>query len=268
MNNAVMEMITAYEPFGMIAAVAARMTPYILVISAFTFLYVLIPNTKVRYFPAFVGGVVAGILWESAGYVFAYFVASATKYQAVYATFGTALFFMIWLYLSWLILLVGASIAYYVQHPNIVIARARKWRFSYATFEGAVLAALVRIVRRHYANELPLTSESLSHLQQVPPEMTDQVLSVLETSQIVKRTADTPSRYLLCVPPEETQVASVVKKLREFQKIGSRRVELAADPAMELLRAKIDQGVQQALGDLSLKSLAEIAPACEPETQP
>jgi membrane protein len=263
MNNTVMQMITAREPFGLMAGAAARMTPYILVISAFTFLYVLIPNTKVRYFPAFVGGIVAGILWESAGYVFAYFVASATKYQAVYATFGTALFFMIWLYVSWLILLVGASIAYYVQHRATVIARARKWRFSYATFESTALAALVRIVKRHYTNEEPLTSESLSTLQKVPPEMTDKVLTVLETTQIVKRTGDKPPRYLLCVPPEETRVASIVKKFRDFQRIGSRRVELASDPAMELLRAKIDEGVHQALGDLSLKSLAETAPASE-----
>jgi len=93
LNNALMRTVTDYEPFGTIAVEFARLTPYLLVISAFTFLYLLIPNTRVKFFSALVGGIVAGMLWETAGYIFAYFVASASKYQAVYATFGTAMFF-------------------------------------------------------------------------------------------------------------------------------------------------------------------------------
>jgi membrane protein len=260
LNNSVMQAVTNYEPFGTVAAESARLTPYFLVISAFTFLYILIPNTRVKFLTALVGGVVAGLLWESAGYIFAYFVASATKYQAVYATFGTAMFFMIWLYVSWLILLVGASISYYVQNPNIVIARARKWRFSYATFEGVALTVLVRIVNGYYAKEASLTTDSLSAAQQVPPEMIDKVIAVLENAKVISRNAATPAAYMLRVPPEETSVASVVQALRQYQIVGSRRVELASDPVMESLLTKIDLGIAQALGDTSLKALAQNGP--------
>ena len=263
MNNSLMQTITACEPFGTIAVESARLTPYVLVISAFTFLYVLIPNTHVRFYPALMGGIVAGLLWESTGYIFAYFVASATNYEAVYATFGTTIFFMIWLYVSWLILLVGASIGYYIQHPNVVIARARKWRFSYATFEGEALAILVRIVNAHYAHDAPLTSTNLSNAQLVPPEMIDKVLTVLENSHVLKRTADRPPAFVLSVPPEETLVADVVLALRRYQVLDSRQIELAADPIMETLIVKIEKGVEDALDGVTLKILANTSPAVQ-----
>lgn len=256
MNNALMQSLTVYEPFGTIARELAHLAPYLLVIAAFTFLYVLIPNTRVRILAALVGGVVAGLLWETVGFVFAYFVATATKYQAVYATFGTAMLFMIWLYVSWLILLVGASVAYFAQQPRIVIARARKWRFSYESFEAAALATLVRMVRGHYAREPALTLEQLSRIQQIPPEMIAKVMTALETERLVSRTADQPSAYLLSVPPEETAVAGVVHALRQHQSEGSRRVELAEPYDLEGIANSIREGIEHALGDLTLKDLA------------
>ncbi len=261
MNNALMQSLTAHEPFGTIAAELAHFAPYLLVIGAFTFLYVLIPNTPVRLLPALAGGVVAGLLWETASFVFAFFVATATKYQAVYATFGTAMFFMIWMYVSWLILLVGASIAYFVQQPHIVIARARNWRFSYESFEAAALAAVVRMVRDYYAHNPPLTMEALSQAQRVPPEMIEKVLMALETERLISRTADKPPGFVLAVPPEETHVASVVSALRRHQRDGTRRVELSDMPVVEGLLDTIDRGIEDALGDMTLKALVQTAPA-------
>ncbi len=256
MNNALMQTLTSYEPFGTIARELAHFASYFLVIAAFTFLYVLIPNTKVRLLPAFVGGVVAGLLWETAGLVFAYFVAGAAGYQAVYATFGTAMFFMIWLYVSWLILLVGASTAYFVQQPRIVIARARNWRFSYESFEAIAIATLMRVVRDHYAGEAPLTMEALSRSEQIPPEMLGKVLATLETERIIERTAEQPPGFMLAVPPEETSVARILHLLRRHQVRGSRQVKLPEEPALAPLMSTIEQGIDSALGPLTLKTLA------------
>lgn len=261
MNHSFMQSLTSYEPFGTVARQAAHLTPYLLVFAAFTFLYVLIPNTKVRLLPALVGGVVAGLLWQTAGFVFAYFVATAANYQAVYATFGTAMFFMIWLYVSWLILLVGASTAYYVQQPRIVIARARNWRFSYESFEGAALAILVHMVDGLYARRAPVTLEALSTAQHVPPEMIEKVLTALETEGVIKRTAGKPAGFVLAVPPEETKIAAVVQALRQHQSEGSRRVVLPESPVMGVVMASIEDGIDTALGDMTLKTLARGMPS-------
>lgn len=97
------------EAIGWLALQAGRVLPYVLVIGAFTFVYTFMPNTRVRLRPALAGGVVGGILWQSAGWAFALFAASSTRYAAIYSSFAILILFMLWLYLSWLILPFGAA---------------------------------------------------------------------------------------------------------------------------------------------------------------
>ena len=108
----------------------SRLVPYLLIIAAFTFVYLFMPNTRVRLWPALVGGIVGGIAWQSAGWVFAVFIAGSGNYAAIYASFAILILFMIWLYLSWLVLLFGASVAFYVQHPEYLYMRGGEPRLS------------------------------------------------------------------------------------------------------------------------------------------
>ena len=84
----------------------SKLVPYLLVSSFFTFVYMFIPNTQVRFKPALIGGLVSGIAWQSAGWIFATFVASSNNYAAVYSGLAILILFMIWLYLCWLILVI------------------------------------------------------------------------------------------------------------------------------------------------------------------
>ncbi len=117
------------------------------------------------------------------------------------------------------------------------------------------------MVNGYYAKGASLTTDSLGAAQRVPPEMIDKVIAVLEAAKVIGRNAESPAAYMLRVPPEETRVASVVQALREYQIAGSRRVELAEDPLMESVLAKVHLGIAQALGDMSLKELAQNSPA-------
>jgi len=257
MNHSIMQALAQQEPFGMLIRESARLIPYLLVIIAFTFIYILVPNTKVRFVPALAGGIVAGLLWESAGFMFAYFVSSATKYQAIYATFGTAMLFMIWLYVSWLILLVGATVAFYVQQPRTIIARERHWKFSYQTFEELALLVLVYIVRRHYSRDPSYSSEALSDVLSVSQEMVEEVLEALEVCSMVKQTADHPSVYFVAVPPEDTSVANVIAALRLYRPVGSRPIEPPEERATRAIPERITSAIREALGGYSLKDLAQ-----------
>ncbi len=256
MNNELMQWLSSREPFGMMLQELARLMPWLLIIAAFTFLYVLIPNTRVRLLPALAGGIVGGLLWEAAGYAFARFVASAGNYQAVYATFGTAILFMIWLYVSWLILLVGASVAYYVQHPGAVIARARRWRFSHDSFEALALGMLATITRRHYAREPGLSADALASHFGIAGEMMDDALAALRACAIIEETAEEPATFVLAVPPEETPVADIITTLREYHPAGSRPVRPPADAPVESVQARIRQARDDALQGLTLRDLA------------
>ncbi|HEX4872229.1 MAG TPA: YhjD/YihY/BrkB family envelope integrity protein [Nevskiaceae bacterium] len=117
LNSAVMLTIASFEPLGFLIFLLTRLIPYALIIGLFTFLYAYMPNARVSLRAAGWGGLCAGLLWQSSSLLFASFVAGATNYNAIYSGFAILIFLLIWLYLGWLILLIGCQIAFYVQHP-------------------------------------------------------------------------------------------------------------------------------------------------------
>ena len=106
-----------------------------------------VPNTRVRLVPALIGGVFAGILWAGGGSLFTSFVVSMSRYEAIYAGFAIVIVAMIWLYLSWLILLLGAQLAFYVQHPEYLPLGQRAPSASNATRERLALSAMLLVGR-------------------------------------------------------------------------------------------------------------------------
>jgi membrane protein len=128
--HSVVQALSAIEPFGSAMVVVGQVLPYVLVIAVFTFLYKFLPNSAVRFGAALTGGIAAGIMWAFVGSVFASVVALSASQQAIYSTFAVAISALIWLYLSWLILLVGAQIAFYAQNPLYLRLGQRAYRIS------------------------------------------------------------------------------------------------------------------------------------------
>lgn len=117
-NSDWVQQIIAIEPFGWLFGLLTSLMPYLVIIGLFTFLYTFIPNTKVRLRHAALGGLVAGIIWQSTIFGFTLFVSASTRYTAIYSGFAVGIMLLIWLYLAWIILLVGAAVAFYSQHAQ------------------------------------------------------------------------------------------------------------------------------------------------------
>src|SRR5579859_3564138 len=94
------------------------LVPYVIVALVFTFMYAFIPNTRVELRAAVIGGVTGGIIWALVGQVFTEVLVYSSQMMAVYTGFTIVLTTLIWVYLSWLILLIGAELAFYVQSPQ------------------------------------------------------------------------------------------------------------------------------------------------------
>ena len=122
-NHALVLDIIAIKPFGFFVVLLTRVTPFILLWATFTFIYKFLPNTYVRLASALVGGVVAAVLWLLGGTAFAALVAGSASYPAIYSSFAILIIFFIWLYIAWLIVLVGAEVAHLHQYPTISCSR-------------------------------------------------------------------------------------------------------------------------------------------------
>jgi membrane protein len=254
--------LLAVEPFGRLAYVAGQLMPYVLVIAAFTFIYVFVPNTRVRVWPALTGGIVGGLLWQTGGWAFAAFVAASTRYSAIYSGFAILVLFMIWLYLSWLILLFGAAVAFYRQHPEYVLPQSGEPRLSNRMRERLALVVMSLIAQRHREGSPAWTLPQLTQRLGVPSHAMRAVLAALRQSDILVQTGDDPPAY---VPARDLTCLPVRSLLEAVRSAGEDRylnpASLPVPAAVEQTLQRIEQGVAALLDDLSVAELAGPAEA-------
>lgn len=148
-NSHVVDFLNGLPYMNNLLRVSGKLLPFVLVIAAFTFVYMLVPNTRVQFRSAFYGAVVAGVLWQALGIVFTSFVGGSSSYTAIYSGLAILLVFMIWLYLSWIILLIGSGISFYHQHPEYLKWEKLDLHLSTRMRDQLALQAMVNIARAH-----------------------------------------------------------------------------------------------------------------------
>ncbi|WP_323751797.1 YihY/virulence factor BrkB family protein [Marinobacter sp.] len=174
LSSDVAQTLMAIEPFGSLIVIATRFTPFFLVVAAFTFVYIFIPNTRVKFRYAFIAGLLAGISWQAGGMLFASFVAGSAKYAAIYSGFAVGIILLIWIYLNWMILLLGASLAFYMQNPGSV-AKKRNVQMAPELQERVALVLMWMVAKPFSQGEPAPQQEALEHELRVPGEVTRRI---------------------------------------------------------------------------------------------
>jgi membrane protein len=260
-SHRVVQALADLEPLGSIVAGIGRLVPYLLVIGAFLFVYMFMPNTKVRLRPALAGAVVAGILWQSVGWGFASFVAGSTKYAAIYAGFAIVILAMIWLYLNWLIVLVGASIAFYWQHPENLATHVRDPQLSNRAKERIALQALAAIGARFQRNEPAWTLDGLAQYLHVPLASLGRITDVLVRGGFLAETADDPSCYL---PARAFDAVPLKEVLDAIRTAGDETMPGVAstvgEPQVEATLTELDAAIGTSLRARTLRDLVRESP--------
>jgi len=249
--------ILRIEPVGVAVLWMTALMPFVLICLGFTFLYKFVPHTQVKVASALVGGVTGGILWKIVGMLFASFVAGAARYSAIYSSFAILILFLLWLYVGWLIVLVGAQVAYYHQHPTAYLTRLR-WKQHTAAFqEHLALTMLVHVTRQYMAGAPPYQTPELAAKLGVPLSALEALVENFVNHSLLYRTAE-PKGMTLGRPPEHVTVLEVLQ-LVAHQEPADEPQE-GHDPIGALLRQR-DQAVRKALAGVTLARLAAEEPA-------
>ena len=251
--------LSEIAPLGLAIELGSGLVPYLLVVFAFTFVYLFMPNTRVSFKAAFAGAAIAGLMWHVAGWVFASFVVDSSSYAAVYSAFATLILFMIWLYLSWLILLLGADIAYYVQHPERVTLARESARPSPASRAQLALTFALRVGEEHLRARPGPTVHALAAEGFVPPETALPILAALERAAIVVRTAARPERYVPARALEAIPVKSVLDAIALSDDDGREDAfSVTPEARVAALLEDLDQAADAALAGRTLRDLAQM----------
>jgi membrane protein len=154
--------LTEIPVLGFAVHVLTTLLPYALIVGMFTFLYGFVPQAQVRPRAALIGGLCGGLLWQTASFIFAGFVAGAGNYNAIYSGFAIVLFVLIWLHLGWLILLCGCQLACFVQHPSRMNPYLALIPLAGRAREQLGLALLAAVTRRFARAEAPADTSGLA----------------------------------------------------------------------------------------------------------
>ncbi len=260
-SHGLVQTLIHMEPIGRILVLAGKLIPYLLVIATFTFIYIFIPNTRVRLVPALVGGTVAGVLWQTSGWLFATFVATSPNYAAIYSGFAILVLLLIWLYLSWLILLLGSQVAFYVQYPHYLTREPVRLDLSARLQERLALQLMYMIAEHHCNDREPWTLEALVQYLGLPMQPVHKVLRLMEEGGFLARTCDDKTAYL---PRRDIATIRVSELYDLARSAGENRLltleKLPGDACVESLLASVDRAAHGAMGDYTLKDLVNGKP--------
>lgn len=189
-DHEAMAWLTGREPLGTIIHGLGAAGPYLFVTGMFTFLYVFVPNTRVRLRPALAGGITAGALWAAGGAVFTQIVAASTRMVAIYAGFAIFLTALIWIYLSWLILLIGAQLSFYVQNPRYLRAGQAPVRLTSRLREQLALTIMLLVARNFLSGARAWRLRGLAERLEIPGSALADVIDSLEKAGLVTTTEE------------------------------------------------------------------------------
>ena len=263
-SNYIIEALYGLPYMSGLLHLLGKLLPYVLVIGAFTFIYLLVPNTRVQLPSALYGGVIAGALWETSGILFTSFIGGSTNYAAIYSGLAILLVFMIWLYVGWIILLIGASITFYHQNPQQLKWRQENNHISGRMRDQLALQAMVNIARAHdRQSELLPSLENLAACQQVPVEVLKRILDALQGDGLIQQSKQEPPHYMPGVSLQRIKLAEILRSARQAEDDGRSEL-LHSDAVVDQLLRELDQELESHLAE---QSLAELLQKIEDDTK-
>jgi membrane protein len=214
------EMITArFSLFGYVSTLifmSLRVLPYCVLWGLFAFLYILVPNTKVRFRSGLIAGIIAGSVFQAVQWGYIHFQVGVSKYNAIYGSFAALPLFLAWLQISWVIVLLGAEIAFAHQNVDTYEFEPDSQRIS-TSFRRLLGLMVVHLLTRRFADgEKPHTAQEISHALEIPIRLLRKILADLVDGGIaseIKGDDDADPAYQPAFTIDDLTVARVLNAL-------------------------------------------------------
>ena len=233
------------------------LSPYVMVTTFFTGMYMFIPNTRVQWRPALIGAVSGGVLWAAVGKMFTAFVVYSTRLTIVYAGFAFIVAALLWTYLGWLILLAGAQLSFYLQNPTYLRLGLQELRLSCVELEQLALKMMYFVGRAHLIGGKRWTVNQLSLELGLPGVAVARMAAALEQAGLV---IVTQQDEVVCAKDIGRITVYDILEIARNQRSGYFAPREAPIPPVDRLTACLDEHRRNYCADLPLRELVEETP--------
>ena len=250
-----MATVVAWLPFGL-GKLLLSTTSVAAACVAFTLIYLIVPAAKVRPKPALLGGLVAGLLWSGSKYLFISLTAGSLKYSAVYGALGVLPLLMLWMYISWIIVLFGATYAFAIQTVATESLTLTNIPINQAFRERLTARLLVAVAEDFRQGRPPPNAEALADRLGTMTGVASQLMRVLREHDLVAETGPVEDP---CFMPardiKELTLEHIAEVLRDRE---GKRLTLDEDPALERIGKIFDEAEAASRAVLSKTDLRSL----------
>ena len=235
-----------------------KLLPYVFVWILFTFVYVFMPNTKVRITSGIVGGIVAGTVFQLVQWAYIAFQVGIAKSNAIYGGFAALPLFLIWLQTSWLIVFFGAEISFAHQHARSYEFEPDCLRASYSFKELLALRITHLLIQNFQEGRPAMTTEDIESRIETPVRLVQQVLDNLVASGIISEITGTDDKTIAYQPAKNIDLLTIGYVTEALKQHGSDNLPLAPSPELDAISNQMQslkQELEQSLHNILLKDV-------------
>ena len=235
--------------------------PIVVLCLTFGAFYMLMTNAKVQWSAALVGGLVSGLLFHLNNMVNVLYVSRVVSNSKIYGSLALVPVFMIGLYISWLIVLLGAQVAYAFHNRATYLEEKQVENINQRGREFISLRLMTLVGQRYLRGEPPSTVIQLAGDLGVPSRLVRQVMQTLSTARLIVETAGSETAYLPARPMETITCHDILLALRATQ--GQELVTRDEPTRLEVYGEfqRIQEAERQAAASVTLQDLAHRAQA-------
>ncbi len=254
----IMEKIALLGIFSPLISFVLNVLPYGIIWILFSFLYIFMPNTKVSFRSGILAGIIAGTIYQIVQFGYITFQVGAAKYNAIYGSFAALPLFLIWLQLSWLIVLFGAEFSFAHQNVDTYEFEPDSLKIS-GSFKRLLSLQISHLLVSNFSEGgRPLTATQISHRLEIPIRLAHQILFELTACGIVSDTQTQEHKEPGYQPARDINTLTIQFVIDSLEDRGTDSIPVAktaeSEALSEILRAFRDE-VAQSLSNRLLKDI-------------
>ena len=232
--------VALLEAFGFFVSLVVKLIPYCVVWAVFTFMYILVPYTKVKFTSGVSAGLLAGTAYQVAQWAYITFQVGVAKYNAIYGSFAALPLFLVWLQLSWLIVLFGAEISFAHQNVHTYEFEPDSLDISHS-FRNFLSLAIAHLLIKHFSKgEKPLTATQISHTLDIPIRLVRQILYELAETRVLSSTNTDDYHEPAYQPARDISLLTIGYIIEALERRGVNSIPVAQTEELKALSESLE----------------------------
>ncbi len=234
------EKIALLDMFSSIIFSLLKLTPLLLIWIMFSIMYILMPNTRVKLQAGVIAGFIAGVAFHLVQWGYIAFQIGAARYNAIYGTFAALPLFLIWLQLSWIIVLFGAELSFSIQNVHMHGFKEDVKRISPAFGKLLALRICALIVRGFTSSEKPLSAHRIAEILDMPIGLAHHILDRLVESDVLSIVSTREDKEPAFQPARDAALLTIHAVVEALENSGVDQLPVARTDELKTLSDSLE----------------------------